>query len=62
MNKSHSYKLKAVLDEKFNSKTTLLSVDHAGHWPDRGYLIGETGIKNRAIIWAKIFDYFGLTF
>ena len=61
VNKVHSYKLKAVLDEKSNQSVVLFSVDHAGHGPFSRRL-GEVGIQASSTMWAKIFEFSGLRF
>lgn len=62
VNKVHSYKLKASLDEFNKGKTFLLSAEHAGHWPQENYMLGPVGAKTNAIIWTRVFDYLGLNF
>jgi prolyl oligopeptidase PreP (S9A serine peptidase family) len=61
VNKVHSYKLKAKLDEINQNKAILFSVDHAGHSPFRRNL-GDIGIQANSAMWAKIFDFSGLQF
>lgn len=62
VNKVHSYKLKALIDDNAPGKSILLSVDKAGHWPTSTYLIDSIGIHTSSIVWAKIFDVSGLEF
>lgn len=62
VNKVHSYKLKALLDDNAPGKSILFSVEKAGHWPLSTYLIDTIGIHSSSVVWAKIFDASGLEF
>lgn len=62
VNKVHSYKLKAVLDDNEPGKSVLFSVDHAGHWATSTYLLDGIGIHANSIVWAKVYDFLGMDY
>ena len=62
VNKVHSYKLKALLDDNVPGKSVLLSVDNAGHWATSTYLLDSIGIRANSIMWAKVYDFMGMAY
>lgn len=62
VNKVHSYKLKASLDEFTQSQIHLFSVNNSGHWPQEASLHGVLGVKSNAAIWSRVFDHLGLVY
>lgn len=59
VNKIHSYKLKAVMDDYYPGKALLISGDHSGH----GAITDRTGKgqETAAMVWSFIFNYFGMS-
>ncbi len=62
VNKAHSYKLKARLDQIWPGQSILFSVEHAGHWANSTYLLDDIGAAASARIWAEVFKHSGLQF
>jgi prolyl oligopeptidase PreP (S9A serine peptidase family) len=62
VNKVHSYKLKALLDDNLPGKSVLYSVDHAGHWATSTFLLDNIGIKANSIMWAHIYEFLGMDY
>jgi dienelactone hydrolase len=59
VNKIHSYKLKAIMDEYYPGRALLLTADHSGH----GAMTDKTqkGVETAAMVWGYIFKHFGMT-
>lgn len=62
VNKVHSYKLKAKLDEIWPGQSILFSVNHAGHGATSSYLLDDIGAEASAHVWSEIFTHTGLQF
>lgn len=62
VNRVHSYKLKASLNEFIKDGVLLYEAENSGHWPETVDLQGLQGLKSNALIWSRIYDYLGLQF
>ena len=62
VNKVHSYKLKAKLDEIWPGQSILFSVNHAGHGGTSSYLLDDIGAEASAHVCSEIFTHTGLQF
>ncbi|MBL7671195.1 MAG: S9 family peptidase [Bdellovibrionaceae bacterium] len=59
VNKIHSYKLKAIMDEYYPGRALLLSADHSGH----GAMTDKTqkGVETASQVWSYIFKFSKIT-
>lgn len=58
VNKIHSYKLKAIMDEYYPGRALLVSADQSGHGAMN--TSSQKGIETTAMVWGYIFNYFGM--